>query len=581
MNQQQEKPFFIQPEEVVELNYKLYDLIQAEKKEIYRILKNLSDVFRPFVSLLREYQKILAYYDFVRAKAKVAILLQAIAPEINTGKQSDLREAFHPLLYLKNKKESRKTIPLQLKLDDENRILLISGPNAGGKSVCLKTLGLLQLMFQSGLLLPVHQNTSLRIYKKLFVDIGDNQSIDNDLSTYTGKLTYMKHFLEQANSHSLMLIDEFGSGTDPKPGGVIAETMLESINRKKAYGVITTHYTNLKLFASENNGLLNGAMLFDLKTLSPTYQLEIGKPGSSYAFELVQKIGFHQDFIDQVKSKLQGQELDFDHLLVKLQHESKQIESQSADLKKRREQAEKLLEENKKLKQELQKSKNEIITESKVKAQAYINNVNKQFEKLLKQWQNEKDIVKKESKAELLSKKIKEESKVIDNQLIKQSKKSKPRLKKSSETIRPGMSVVMDDRTDIGYVESVDSKTAVVIFGSLRAKLALSRLKAVEIQKPAARAESAIIRNQPKDSSFTPVLDIRGHRKAESLTELDRFIDEALLSHYKSFKIIHGHGDGILRTSVRKHLTTYSFVKNIQSESQEMGGEGATLFELE
>ncbi|MBT3422061.1 MAG: endonuclease MutS2 [Bacteroidetes bacterium] len=576
------KTAFIQPEEVVELNYKLYELFQQEKKEIQRILRELSDYYNPYVSLLSHYQFLLGRFDLIRAKAKLAVSLHAIAPKLADTNQTELVDAFHPLLFLKNTKLKKKTISLNLKLDTDKRILIISGPNAGGKSVCLKTVGLNQLMLQAGMLIPVHPNSCMGIYKQLFVDIGDNQSIDNDLSTYTSKLSYMKHFLENSSANALILIDEFGSGTDPQIGGIIAETMLENLNEKKAFGIITTHYTNLKVYAAENEGMLNGAMLFDLDTYSPTYHLEIGRPGSSYAFELVQKIGFGNTFIKRIRSKIQTNELNLDSLLVRLQEEMKQVEMQSADILKQKKQADQLIEENRKLKYELTESKSKILQETQEKAKKYLDNTNKHFDKLINQWQSETNTELKSEKKKEIQVKLQQEKEVVQKQEKKQKKPKPLKINKSNIAVQVGHQVVLDDRTDIGMVESIDKKKAVVIFGNIRAKVELERLLVVENKdQPSMASKPKLIVSTERDNSFSPVMDVRGQRRDEALLLTEKFIDDALLHHYKSLRIIHGHGDGILRAAIRDSLKNYNFIAEVKSESAQNGGEGVTIVELE
>ena len=576
------KTTFIQPEEVVQLNYKLYAYFQEEKKEIERILRELSDFFRPHLPPLLHYQYLLGRFDCIRAKAKLAIQLKADAPKLVEQQQSELIQAFHPLLYLKNLEKGKKTIPLDLKLDPDHRMLIISGPNAGGKSVCLKTVGLLQLMLQAGLLIPLHPNSCMGIYDHMFVDIGDNQSIDNELSTYTSKLSNMKYFLEHSTSNTLILLDEFGAGTDPQIGGIIAECMLEELNQRSVLGVITTHYTNLKIFASENEGVINGAMLFDLENYSPTYQLEIGRPGSSYAFELVQKIGFELNFTERIQGKIKEDQLMLDSLLVKLQEEKKDLEKQQLDLKKQKNQADKLLEENIRFKQEIAIKKNEIIHDAKLKAQRYIERMNQQFDKLQKQWQDEKNDEKKAAKLKTAREKLRQEQEIIQKRLKKKQIPAKKQLKKIKIKVVAGQQVVLDDREEVGFVESVDKNKAVVIFGNIRAKVELGRLQVIDTD-PAKQTvdKTRIIRSGERAQAFKPVLDLRGQRREEAVNLTEKFLDDALLSHFKSLKIIHGYGDGILKNAIRDTLKKYNFIIEVKSESFQYGGDGVTLVELE
>ncbi|MFC2113848.1 endonuclease MutS2 [Bacteroidota bacterium] len=573
------KTVFIQPEPVLELNYKLAKLKQAEKQEIYKLLKDLAELIRPACGEIADMQQVVSRLDLIRAKAKLAIQLNACIPKLTEDSFLDLIDAFHPVLFLKNKEKGRKTIPLNLKLDLNQRILVISGPNAGGKSVCLKTIGLLQLMLQAGLLLPVHKNSCFGLFCKLFVDIGDNQSIENELSTYASKLESMKLFIQKSDEHTLFLIDEFGSGTDPQIGGVIAESILEEINQKKAYGLITTHYTNLKLYASEHQGIVNAAMLFDLDTYSPTYQIEIGKPGSSYALELVRKIGFSSAFIEILQSKLSSGEANLDSLLIHLQTELQEVRLQAKDLQSKQDELEELLGINKKLKQDLSENKKQILAASKEKADRYMENLNRQFDKLVTGWIDEKDEKKKEEKAKGFRKKVVQERTVIKSAVKKHT--SKPKIKYLNQDLKEGASVILDDNQTIGILEKLERNKATVVFGNIRTKVDQTRLKVVATQKATKGTVHISVQESLESGSFSPLLDIRGQRREEAILLTEKFIDQAIIKNFRSLKIIHGHGDGILRNAVRSTLRNYSFVKEISAEAAEFGGDGATLVELE
>ncbi|MGB0840240.1 MAG: endonuclease MutS2, partial [Chitinophagales bacterium] len=313
---------FIEPDSTLRINNEIVEFQQAERREIYRILQILTKALQPYHEELAQYQKLLGLIDFIRAKGRLAWELQAQMPHISPQKNIELYNARHPLLFLKKQKD---TVPLSLNLSLSERILLVSGPNAGGKSVLLKTVGLLQLMLQTGMLVPVDDHSVMSIFRNIYVDIGDEQSIENDLSTYSSRLKNMRYYCDFANNKTLMLIDEFGSGTDPALGGAIAEAILEHLNKKFCYGVITTHYSNLKVYATRTTGIINGAMAFDYKTLSPKYKLEIGKPGSSFAFELAVKSGLKADLIEVAKSKVDANYKEFDELLSTMQREKQEV----------------------------------------------------------------------------------------------------------------------------------------------------------------------------------------------------------------------------------------------------------------
>ncbi|MFB0907662.1 MAG: endonuclease MutS2, partial [Spirosomataceae bacterium] len=309
---------FVEPAEVLEANNEIRDLEIRERREVIKILENLTNILRPRLDELKPAYQFLGLMDFIRAKAKFAMEIDAVSPLLVEGRVVEWSRAYHPLLYLSHKKVGKSIVPLTIKLDPEDRILIVSGPNAGGKSVLLKTLGLLQYMLQCGLLVPMMPDSKVGIFKNIFIDIGDEQSIENDLSTYSSHLTNMKHFLLYANKQTLFLIDEFGSGTEPNLGGSIAESILEDLVKSKALGVINTHYTNLKIFANKNDGLLNGAMKFDAEKLAPLYELEIGKPGSSFALEVAEKIGLPKEVIDRAEDKVGTQQVDFEKLIKEL-----------------------------------------------------------------------------------------------------------------------------------------------------------------------------------------------------------------------------------------------------------------------
>ncbi|MEZ5198423.1 MAG: hypothetical protein R2764_19170 [Bacteroidales bacterium] len=309
---------YLEPEGVFDTNNEIRELEGEERREIIRILKNFTDFVRPEIDSLLDSYKFLGLIDFIRAKAKFALLLNGIKPVIVRECKIEWTQAIHPLLFLSHQKMKKPVVPLDLTLDDQQRILVISGPNAGGKSVCLKTVGLLQYMLQCGMLIPVKEGSVAGLFENLFIDIGDEQSLENDLSTYSSHLMNMKHFALNANARTLFLIDEFGTGTEPLLGGAIAEAILEELNEKKSFGVVTTHYTNLKLLARKGNGIANGAMLFDTRQMQPLYQLSIGKPGSSFAFEIARKIGFPKSILKQAETKTGKKQFDFDQQLQQL-----------------------------------------------------------------------------------------------------------------------------------------------------------------------------------------------------------------------------------------------------------------------
>jgi DNA mismatch repair protein MutS2 len=376
---------FIEPVEVLESNNEIRELEYAQRREIVRILTQLTSLLRPQVPTLRKAYHFLGLMDFIRAKARLALQLNAVSPIAVDQPLLEWYQGTHPLLYLSHTKQGKTVVPLDIKLDTRQRILLISGPNAGGKSVTLKTVGLLQYMYQSGLLIPVASHSKIGIFKNLFIDIGDEQSLENDLSTYSSHLTNMRYFLQFAGKSTLFLIDEFGTGTEPSMGGAIAESILEKLNQVRAFGVINTHYTNLKLFADNTEGIVNGAMRFDAQHLQPLYQLEIGKPGSSFAFEIASKIGLSQDIITTSKQKAGEKQVDFDKLLRELEVEKRVLSQKNAELKIREKDLRKLQQDYELLKNELETNRKQLLNNAKLEAKELLAETNRKIENTIRQ----------------------------------------------------------------------------------------------------------------------------------------------------------------------------------------------------
>ncbi len=374
------KTCYVEPTPVVEINNQLSELESAERREIIRILKEFTDTIRPYIDDLEDSIVFLGIMDFIRAKAKFAIKTKAMLPKLSEGPQLKWTEARHPLLYLSFSEESREVVPLNITLDTEKRILLISGPNAGGKSVCLKTVGLLQYMLQCGMLIPAGNQSEAGIFEHLFIDIGDEQSIENDLSTYSSHLLNMKHFARNANDKTIVLIDEFGTGTEPMLGGAIAEAILQKLNENKAFGVITTHYTNLKHFASQQEGIINGAMLYDAQKLEPLFKLEMGKPGSSFAFEIAYKIGLPQDVIDNAREKVGEDHIHFDKHLKEILKDKKYWERKRQNIRKVERRLEEMMENEQTELEKAHELRKDIISKAEADASKLLADSNKLIE---------------------------------------------------------------------------------------------------------------------------------------------------------------------------------------------------------
>ncbi len=571
---------FIEPAEVLELNNDIRNLELAHRREVRRILLALTAQLRPYIPELEQAHALAARLDLIRAKALLALRFpQVIRPEIDP-KRTQLIEAVHPLLYLHHKAQGKKVMPLNLQLDAEQRILVISGPNAGGKSVSLKTVGLLQLMFQSGLLVPAKEGSRMRIFAKLLVDMGDEQSIENDLSTYSSHLTNMRVFTEQADADTLFLIDEFGTGTDPHLGGPIAEAILEQLTAAGASGLVNTHYSNLKLLPTRLPALVNGSMGFNTDTLEPRFVLEMGKPGSSFAFEIAGKIGLHPAIIQAARDKIGLKQQDVEQLLVQLEQEKQELARFKSLMEQKDELLSELVARTEQRELDLRTRKKQILDQAREEAQQLLKKANKEIESTIRQI--------KEKGAE------KESTKVLRKQMgalqdeITEKTRSEPLPVAKSKVEAPlalvvGAKVRLLDSQTIGEVLELQKQEVVLAVGGLRMSVKANKLEV--ISNADARRQTRVGSNSPALLSsaigdFSPNIDLRGFRGMDALDELDRFLDKAVMSGYHQLHILHGKGDGILRKLIREHLRKQSFVASFESEHADRGGDGITLVQL-
>ncbi len=562
---------YMEPEEVFTLNNTIRDLEFERRREIVKILTQLTDELRPYVPLLLSYHSLLTKLDFVRAKALFAIDIEAQMPEVVNEARFKLINARHPLLFLNFKKEGKTVVPLNVQVDEGTRIIVVSGPNAGGKSVCMKTVGLLQMMVQAGLLIPVADASVVGVFKQFFVDIGDDQSIESDLSTYSAHLSKMKTFVEQANGKSLILIDEFGTGTDPQFGGPIAEAVLESLNHKKVKGMVTTHYSNLKIFAGNTEGIENASMLFNNVEMQPLYMLEVGKPGSSYAFEIAQKIGLPQNVLNLAKNKVSAGQKNVDTLLVGLEREKKEIYDTRIKLDRQQRHVDLLLAENEKLKSYLEENKKVLIREAKDQAKNIILNANKLVENTI---------------AEIKSNNAdKEKTRNLRDNLNRELEKNtvKPELVKQvivDDELKPGDWVKLIDSDTTGQVMEIARDNVIIAIGDLR-----TVAKKKKVQKVSKNSVPKEVRkntgNHTGDmSNFSPEIDVRGMRTEDALAAIERLFDRALMMGFGNLKILHGKGDGILRKMIRQYLKKYDQVDRMEDEHADRGGDGITYVYL-
>jgi DNA mismatch repair protein MutS2 len=562
---------YMEPEEVFTLNNKVRDLEFDRRREIVKILTALTNELRPYVPLLLSYHALLAKLDFVRAKALFAIDIEGEMPQLVNEARVKLVNARHPLLLLNFKKEKKTVVPLYVQIDESTRIIVVSGPNAGGKSVCMKTVGLLQMMAQAGLLISASEASVVGVFKQLFVDIGDDQSIESDLSTYSAHLSKMKAFVEQANGKTMILIDEFGTGTDPQFGGPIAEAVLETLNHKKVKGMVTTHYSNLKIFASHTEGLENASMLFNNTEMKPLYRLEVGKPGSSYAFEIAQKTGLPQNVLNLAKNKISAGQKKVDTLLVDLEREKKEIFDTKLKLDKQQKQVNELLAENEKLKNYLEENRKALIKEAKEEAKNIIISANKLVENTISEI--------KSSKADKEVTKILREN--LNNELQKNT--VKPALVKPApvdDELKPGDWVKLTDSETTGQVMEVIKENVVIAIGDLRTVAKKKRVVRVERSSVPKELRKSFIGSTGDIASFSPEIDVRGMRTEDALGNIERLFDRALMMGFGNLKIIHGKGDGILRKMIRQYLKKYEQVDRLEDEHADRGGDGITYVYL-
>ena len=606
------KTVFIEPAEVVEANNRIRELEGEERREIIRILMEFSSIVRPQVPAILESYEFLAEIDFIRAKAHFAIQIKAIKPGLEKEQIIDWTNAIHPLLQLSLAKHDKKVVPLDIELHKEQRILIISGPNAGGKSVCLKTVGLLQYMLQCGMLVPMHERSHAGIFNSIFIDIGDEQSIEDDLSTYSSHLTNMKNMMKNCNSQSLILIDEFGGGTEPQIGGAIAEAVLKRFNEKHTFGVITTHYQNLKHFAEDHEGVVNGAMLYDRHLMQALFQLQIGNPGSSFAVEIARKIGLPEEVIADASEIVGSEYINADKYLQDIVRDKRYWETKRQNIRKREKQMEETIAKYEKEIQELEKSRKEIIKKAKSDAEQLIQESNAVIEntiRTIKEAQADKERTRlarqeltdfKEQIDELG--KQNEEDKIarkMERLREKQERKKDKKNKKNPETITPtpaipkvkpievGSIVKIKGQTGVGEVLSISGKNAMVMFGMIKTNVKIDRLERTDAPVQKTIAKSTFVSSETQDRvyekklNFKQDIDVRGMRGDEAIQAVTYFIDDAILLGISRVRILHGTGNGILRTLIRQYLAGVPGVEHYQDEHVQFGGAGITVVDLD
>jgi len=579
---------YIEPTEVFELRNSIRELELAEKREIVKILIELADELRPYIQLLKESLDFSGRLDFLRAKSLLAIETGSLKPVLRDKQAFSWIQARHPLLMLSLKKQKREIIPSDISLDENSRILIISGPNAGGKSVLLKTVGLLQYMLQCGLLIPVLDTSEAGIFDHLFIDIGDQQSIENDLSTYSSHLLNIKNLLEIANKSTLFLIDEFGAGTEPQSGGAIAEAVLETLNEKKAYGVVTTHYANLKLLASNHSGFINGAMLYDTRHMKPLFVLKTGRPGSSFAFEIALNISFPKEVLEKAGEKIGHAKLDFDKQMQDLEAEKLELSLKEKQLQQADEMLTGLINRYTLMKDDLDTKKKEILEKASNEAKSILTKSNQIIEKTIREIkQSQADA----SRTKQLRTEIKEfteqiaETPVVEP-VIEKEEIVPPELATGNPLIK-GSRVRMKGQHESGEVVDIHGNDITVAFNTVTLKVKAENLEVLQnvtqVKKIANRGigyQNMVNDMNARMANFRITIDVRGMRAEETESLIQRYIDEAIMLHVSEVSILHGKGNGVLRSIIRNYLSGVPEVKQVTDASLETGGSGITLVTL-
>lgn len=577
---------YIEPQEVIQDNNEIRELTSAERREIIQILINVSQEIRQQSNSILAAFYFLGKIDFNRAKAKIAVEMNAIKPEIEEEPKIFWRTASHPLLLLKFKKNNKELVPLDIELKTSQKIVIISGPNAGGKSVAMKTVGLIQYMLQCGYLVPVHEVSQFGVFKKFFIDMGDEQSIDNDLSTYSSHLTNMKFMLENGDENSLILIDEMGSGTEPLLGGAMAESITESLRKNGVFAVITTHFGNLKRFASLNQGIQNGAMLFDEKSMQPLFILKTGIQGSSFTFEIAKNIGFPSEIVDKAKELIDSPQYDFEVKTQQIETELIELNEQKKSLHIADQTLAEIINEYNSKTDELNREKNRIIKEAKKEANTIIKSANSLIENTIREIKesnaDNKTIKTSRKKVEDIRKSLEVEIKTIEQN--EKPNKPKKTISLKIDDLKPNDPVFLTEvGTQAKIVEIKKNGEVVVDINGVILRTSTSKIEPIskseykKLNKNPKQTESIYKRIQEKSVNFKPNIDIRGKRAEEAVQEVEKLIDDAVQLGVKELKILHGKGSGILRKIVRETLQANDFVEKFHDEKQEYGGDGISI----
>jgi len=592
------KTYFIEPSEIVEANNRIRELQMEERHEIIRILTNVADELRPHTDSLLGNADILGKFDFIHAKSIYATEIGGTLPAIENHPELEWYHATHPVLLESLKTQQKELVPLDITLKPENRILVISGPNAGGKSVCLKTVGIIQYMLQCGILPPLYSNSRMGIFSDIFIDIGDNQSIENELSTYSSHLRNMKQMLTRGNGHSLILIDEFGSGTEPQIGGALAQAILQEFNQQEMWGVITTHYQNLKQFAENTSGIINGSMLYDRQQMEPLFKLSIGNPGSSFAIEIARKTGLSKNIIAKATEIVGSDYINLDKYLLDIARDKRYWENKRNDIKRREKNLEEIIEHYKNEAETLRLKRREIIDEAKRQAKEILDGSNSLIERTIREIRNataEKEATKAARIRLEKDKKLlggSDKDLYTEHKLLARAPKTKnktiqnPHQTKTEQELTVGDTVKLDGDGIPGKILSINGDNATVAFGILKTTVQLKRLKHTLSKIPSALKKSAPGTSAFMDSTrerqlrFKPEIDVRGMRADEAIQSVTYFIDDALQFNIGRVRILHGTGTGALRQAIRQYLSTVNGVESYHDEDVRFGGAGITVVEI-
>lgn len=596
------KTVFIEPAEVVEANNRIRELESEERREIIKILVTFTDILRPLVADILQSYEFLATIDFIRSKATFAIDLDAIKPSIEDKQIIRWYRAKHPLLFISHRKQNKQIVPLDIELEEDNRILIISGPNAGGKSVCLKTVGLLQYMVQCGIPIPLAENSKVGIFNNIFIDIGDEQSIENDLSTYSSHLTNMKFFVRNCDEKTILLIDEFGGGTEPQIGGAIAESLLKRFNEKESFGVITTHYQNLKHYANEHKGVINGAMLYDRHLMQPLFTLSIGNPGSSFAIEIARKIGLPEDVIADASEIVGSDYINMDKYLQDIVRDKRYWETKRQSIRQKEKRLEEITTTYETDLLSVEKQRKEILRQAKADAERVLSEANAKIENTIRTIRESQAEKEKTKQARLTLNEFKssleDEKNFTDDKIAKKieklKEKEKNKKKKSEQPkeikeqiIAIGDNVRIKGQTPIGQVLDIQKGNATVAFGMIKSTVKLETLEYISKNQVKRENRSTTVSVAASDDlrekklNFKQDIDVRGMRGEEALQAVMYFVDDAVLVGVSRIRILHGTGTGALRQMIRDYLRTAQGVRNFQDEHVQFGGTGITVVDLE